>query len=166
MHFNFLAIALAALIPLIIGFIWYHPKAFGTAWMKLNNFTEEQLKSSNMILIFGLTLILSFLLAFNMNFVVVHQYHIYSILVDVPGFDDPNSEIGIYLADFMNAYGNNFRTFKHGAFHGALSAFFFVLPVLGINSLFERKSFKYIAIHFGYWFFCLMLMGGMICAWV
>ncbi|MCB9500277.1 MAG: DUF1761 domain-containing protein [Chitinophagales bacterium] len=166
MNFNFLAVALAALIPIIMGFVWYHPKLFGNTWMKLNNFTEEQLKASNMALIFGVSLLLSFLLAFDMNFIVVHQYHVYSILVDVPGFDDPNSEIGKYIADFMTNYGNNYRTFKHGAFHGALASIFFALPILGINSLFERRGFKYIAIHFGYWFMCLMLMGGIVCAWI
>jgi hypothetical protein len=28
---NFLIILLAAIVPLIIGFIWYNPKVFGTA---------------------------------------------------------------------------------------------------------------------------------------
>lgn len=166
MHFNFLAVALAALIPIIIGFIWYHPSLFGNTWMKLNNFTEEQLKSSNMLLIFGASLVLSFILAFNMNFVVIHQLHVYSVLADMPGINDPNSEIGKYYADFMESYGSNFRTFKHGALHGTLASIFFILPVLGINALFERRGFKYLAIHFGYWLTCLLLMGGIVCAWV
>ncbi|SDH59763.1 Protein of unknown function [Chryseobacterium taeanense] len=32
MQINFWAILLASLIPLIIGFLWYHPKLFGKVW--------------------------------------------------------------------------------------------------------------------------------------
>jgi len=34
MQVNWLVQLLAALIPLVIGFLWYNPKTFGTAWMK------------------------------------------------------------------------------------------------------------------------------------
>ncbi|HPH81947.1 MAG TPA: DUF1761 domain-containing protein, partial [Flavobacteriales bacterium] len=68
-----------------------------------------------------------------------------------------------YYADFMSKYGNTFHTFKHGVFHGVLAGIFFALPVLGINSLFDRKSFKYIAINAGFWIVTLALMGGIIC---
>jgi hypothetical protein len=33
-QFNFLTTAVAALIPLVIGFIWYGPLLFKKAWMK------------------------------------------------------------------------------------------------------------------------------------
>ena len=36
---------IAALIPLFVGFIWYHPKAFGNAWMKSIGATPESMKS-------------------------------------------------------------------------------------------------------------------------
>ena len=38
---------------------------------------------------------------------------------------DPNSEISLWLKNFMDQYGQNFRTFKHGAFHGTLSGIFY-----------------------------------------
>jgi hypothetical protein len=31
---NFLAVPLAAVIPILVGMIWYNPKVFGNAWMK------------------------------------------------------------------------------------------------------------------------------------
>jgi hypothetical protein len=43
-----------------------------------------------------------------------------------------------------------------------LAAIFIVLPIIGINSIFERKSFKYVLIHVGYWALTLALMGGVI----
>lgn len=67
---------------------------------------------------------------------------------------------------FMNDYGTAFRTFKHGVLHGVLAGIFIVLPVLGTNALFERKSAKYIFINSGYWIVTLGLMGGIICAWL
>jgi len=33
MEINFLILLAATLAPMVIGFIWYHPKLFGTAWM-------------------------------------------------------------------------------------------------------------------------------------
>jgi hypothetical protein len=63
----------------------------------------------------------------------------------------------------MDTHGNNFRTFKHGLLHGSMSGILFVLPILAINAMFERKGFKYIAINAGYWIICLAIMGGIIC---
>jgi len=60
MEFNFLTTAIAALIPLIMGFIWYGPMLFQKAWMKEMGFTEESLKGGNMALIFGLSYVLNF----------------------------------------------------------------------------------------------------------
>jgi hypothetical protein len=166
MKLNFLIIALTALVPSIIGFIWYHPKVAGTAWQKATGLTDDQIKNANMPLIMGVSLLLSFLLAVQVNFLVVHQAHIYSVVMDEPAFKDPNSALSLMLKDFMEQYGNNFRTFKHGAFHGTLASVFFMLPILATNALFERKSFKYIAINAGYWTITLAIMGGIICQFV
>ena len=63
----------------------------------------------------------------------------------------------------MGVYGNDFRTFKHGALHGTLTGVGIALPVVAINAMFEKRGFKYIAIHAGYWILTLLLMGGIIC---
>lgn len=169
MNFNFIAIFVAALIPMVLGFIWYHPKILGTVWMNANGFKEEDLKGGNMTLIFGISFILSLLLAFNMNFITIHQTHIYSALMDmanVEAIDDITTSLGADYASIMEKYGNNFRTFKHGMLHGFLASIFFMLPILGTNALFERKGWKYIAVNAGYWTICLILMGGIVCAWI
>ncbi|HMT29547.1 MAG TPA: DUF1761 domain-containing protein, partial [Bacteroidia bacterium] len=112
----------------------------------------------------GLTYVFSLMAAMTIQFMVIHQYSFYSILADQPGFNDPTSEIGTFISGFMEKYGNNFRTFKHGALHGTLSGIFFVFPIIGVNGLFERKSFKYIFLNSGFWTVCAALMGGIICA--
>ena len=61
-EFKLWVFALAALVPLVIGFIWYNPKVFGSAWIKATGLTEEQLMGGNMMLIFGITYLMSFLI--------------------------------------------------------------------------------------------------------
>jgi hypothetical protein len=164
MYFSLLTTFLASLIPLATGFIWYNPKVFGTVWMAETGITEESAKKSNMPLIFGLTWLFSFFIAFTLNFVVIHQNHFFSVLAEQPGIDDANSAVGLYIADFKLKYGLLFRSFKHGALHGTLTGITMALPIVAINALFERRSAKYIGIHFGYWVLNLALMGGVICA--
>jgi hypothetical protein len=160
---NLLILALAALVPMITGFIWYHPKVMGTVWMNASGLTDEKLKGANMPLIFLLSYIFSFLIALAVNGMVIHQGHLYSILINEPGFRDAGSEVNNLITSFMAKYGSNFRTFKHGAFHGAMAGIFFALPILATNAIFERKSFKYIAVNAGYWIITIALMGGIIC---
>ena len=165
MEINFTVIALTALVPLIMGFIWYHPKAFGNAWMRVAGVTEESMKSSNMALIFGLTYIFSFFLAFSMQYLTIHQLSLWSIIQGQPDFMNPSSEAGQMVTAFLDKYGNEFRTFKHGFFHGVLASITMALPVLGINALFERRPAKYTFIHLGYWAITFGIMGGIICAY-
>ncbi len=156
-----IAILLAALIPILIGFFWYSPLLFGKVWMKVADMSEEKVKSSNMFLILGLTLLFSFMMSFLLATMVVHQTHLFSLMADT----DP-AEAQAFLEATMSKYGGLYRSFGHGVLHGTIAGLFFVLPFIAVNALFERKSFAYIAIHTGYWMLCLALMGGLICAWV
>ncbi|MEM1124805.1 MAG: DUF1761 domain-containing protein [Bacteroidota bacterium] len=66
--------------------------------------------------------------------------------------------------ELMAQYGDHHRSFGHGALHGGIIALFAALPLIGINALFERRGWKYIWIHTGYWFITLALIGGLLCA--
>lgn len=161
MEINFLAMAVASLATLVVGFIWYHPKVFGTVWMQASGLTEDKLKNGNMLKIFGLTIILSLLMTVILMSLVVHQTGAYG-MIGGPAADDvlPSFQV------FMDDYGTKFRTFKHGALHGFLAGLFFAFPITAINGLFERKSTKYIFINGGYWIVSLTIMGAIICGWV
>ena len=63
---NWLAIIAAALSTFVIGGLWYSPVLFANAWMKSNNFKEEDLKGSNMPKIFGLTFFFGLIMALNL----------------------------------------------------------------------------------------------------
>ena len=162
MEMNFLIFFLAALVPLITGFVWYGP-LFGNAWMKELGFTKESLEGGNMLLIFGLTYVFGLFISLFLMPATIHQMGVYSTLAGEPGFAEETGEAFGFFQDFLANYGDRFRTFKHGAFHGVLSGVFLALPLVAINALFERRSFKYIAIHAGYWVITLAIMGGIIC---
>ncbi len=162
---NFIVLGAAALIPLVVGGLWYHPKVMGTAWMKAADMTEEKIKGANMPVIMGLTLAFSILMSFAIYFMVIHQAHLYSIVMGDPQLEDSASQLNIWLAEFMDKYGSNYRTFKHGAFHGFFGGLTVATPVISINAMFDRRNGKYIAINSAYWAITMMLMGGIICAW-
>lgn len=160
---NWLIVVASAIVPLIVGFVWYHPKLFGNVWMKESGINADFEQKPNMGLVFGFTAFLSILLAFALVYTVIHQMHIFSTVMGNPELQNPNSELNALLKSLIEKYGQNFRTFKHGALHGSIAGFTIALPIVAVNSLFERKSFKYILIHAGYWTTCFALMGGIIC---
>ncbi len=152
----------AALIPMVVGFLYYSPMLFGKAWMSTNNFTEEYLKEGNMGVILGVSFLLSAMFAMALGNSVVHQTSVAGLLV--PEIMDTSSAAFADLKAFMGKYGDRHRTFSHGAVHGVINAIFFILPIIGINALFERRGWKYIGIHFGYWLITVVLMAGLLSA--
>ncbi|MCF7559567.1 DUF1761 domain-containing protein [Sabulilitoribacter multivorans] len=157
MPINPIAIPIAAVAALVVGFIWYNPKVFGNAWMKAAGMTEEKIKGGNMAKIFGLALVFALLLAVQLMQMTNHQW---GALGMVGG--DPTGALPSFEA-FMTDYGTAYRTFKHGAFHGTLAGIFVALPIIGTNALFERKNAKYIFINAGYWTVTLAVMGAILC---
>jgi len=162
-EFNLVTTAVAAIIPLVMGFLWYGPMLFKNAWMKEVGFNDDSMKGANMALIFGGSYLLSFLMAFMLQTFVIHQFGVQSVLYGEPGFAEGTGEAYTYFQDFMTTYGDRFRSFGHGALHGSMIGVFIALPIMGTNAMFERKSFKYVLINVGYWTITLALMGGILC---
>lgn len=154
--------AAAALIPLIIGFIWYNPKVFGKAWMNAAGLTEKDLEGANMIKIFGLTYLFSFLLAVEIGPSVIHQMGMNSLMVSELQKETPDQEMLDFYDEFNEKFGEKHRSFGHGVFHGILGGLLWGLGLIGITALFERRSFKYIFLHLGYWVICTGLIGGVL----
>ncbi len=143
---SMIPIIVAALIPTIMGMIYYNPKTFGTAWMNSLGKTEEELKEGfNMALVTIIGLVLSFFLAMSIN-----------ALVELMHKDVNDAGELIYASH---------HTFGHGALHGALLAIFFVLPIYMLNGMYERKTWKNMFINAGYWIITLALMSGLMDAW-
>ena len=158
METNWIAILLAALSTLVVGFIWYNPKVFGTIWMKETGITMDPEKKPNMFLMLGVSLIYAFMISLILQFNVIHQFGASSMT----GGNIANAKPS--YAAFMSDYGDAFRTFKHGVFHGFLVGQVLALPALGRNALYEKRSFRYVLVTGGFWIVCFMVMGGIICA--
>ncbi|NOT37745.1 MAG: DUF1761 domain-containing protein [Saprospiraceae bacterium] len=168
MNINFISLILAALVPTIIGFIWYHDKVFLKPWMKETGMTHEKMKSGNMLKIFGGSLLCSLLLAWVMNLIAYHDSFVMGSLFYATNGTmnpDPNSLAGQWYKTYQDNFALSNHTFKHGAFHGMMiGGILIALPILITESLYEQRSWKYVLIKGGYWILCLALMGGIIAA--
>ena len=163
---NFIAIAVAALVTLPIGFIWYHKSVFGTAWMNGIGKTEAELRPKNIAVQLLLSILCARFIGLSLNNMVIHQFPTQSLFMATEeAFTNPNSDAAKLWASVLTNYGNEFRTFKHGALHGFLTGLLFILPIYGVSYMYERRSFKLIMINAGYWVVSLTIMGGIICAW-
>ena len=111
MDMNFLAILVAALTTVVVGFLWYGP-LFGKVWSSENGFTNEDLITGNRFKLFWLIFLFSILLAFIMQILVIHQFGALGMI----GGDVTEAKQS--YVDFMTDYGTAFRTYKHGALHG------------------------------------------------
>ena len=165
METNLLFVALAALVPLVMGFIWYHPKVFGTAWLKGTSLTEADVKKGPKPTVFVFSYILSFMAAYLLLILTNHQSGIFSLLVTEPGFNEAGSEVNQFYTSLMERFDGKFRTFGHGSFHGAIAGLFLAFPVLATNGMFEGKTWKHNAINVAYWVITFAIMGGIVCAW-
>ena len=159
---NPLILFAVAIIPMLVGSIYYGP-IFGNAWMNANGFKKEDMEKGNMLVILGLSYVLSILLSFGLSGLAIHQNGLLQLFATHPDFKIEGSEVHKLFQSIMETYGDRHRTFGHGAVHGAIATIILALPLIAINALFERRGAKYIGIHFGYWLITLTLMSGVIC---
>ena len=162
---NPLVLILAGLIPMLVGAIWYGP-LFGRSWMRVNGFSEDTLKTGNMAVIFGLSFLLSIVFAVGLAGLCIHQNAVMQLFAMHPDFATPGTEVHTLYTTMIENYGDRHRTFGHGAVHGGFATILLALPLIAINALFERRGWKYIGIHTGYWLVTMVLMCGVICQWL
>jgi hypothetical protein len=62
---NSLTVLTAGISAFVLGGVWYSPTFFGNAWMKENGLTLEEIKKGNKGKIFGISFILSLIMACN-----------------------------------------------------------------------------------------------------
>jgi hypothetical protein len=141
---NVAAIIVAALIPSIIGRLYYGP-LLGQPWLDSLGKSADEMKPNKPIIAYGIALLMAALIAMSLNMILqlVHK--------------DVNEEGELFF--------NTFRTFKHGALHGALLAISFVVPVIVSHGIFQKHSAKNILLNVVYWTICFALMAGVLDAW-
>jgi hypothetical protein len=141
---NIIAVLVAAIIPNALGALYYG-FLFEKPWLKSFGMTAEDLKGRNEAVIYGLAFVMSFIVAFFLNFVIamVHK--------------DVNK-----AGDLIFASHN---TFGHGFLHGSLLAFTLVAPVIVSLGLFHKNTGKNILLNVVFWIICFGLMGGILDVW-
>ena len=141
---NWYAMLVATLMPMLIGFIYYHPKVLGGVWMRANGFTLESVGDGPKPIMFLVCLVLSFLLTFwcRMQFADPHQTSI----------------------DF-DGNPKDWVTFQHGIVHGVFYGLLFVIPVLGTQSIFEKRPLSWVLVNAGYWILTLSAICAIVCGW-
>ena len=137
---NWWAVLVAGISSFVVGGVWYSPGLFGKAWMKDNNFTEEQIrKGGNKGKVFGFTLIFSLLMAVNLAMFLATP-------TDCPTNCAAKTDIA------------------WGATAGFLAGIW-TFCAIAIHSLFELKPWRLIFINGFYSVVALVLMGAIIGAW-
>mgnify|MGYP001335350871 CR=1 FL=1 len=167
-----LTLAIAALIPLIVGFIYYNKNVFGNSWAAMTGIEmgnpEEMKKAMPKIMV--ISYIVSFLMAFALSPFVIHQMGLFSLLQGSMG-NLTEAEYAAKIAvsfdgtpiDPNKLWNEMFRTFGHGALHGTMFGVFMALPMIITMGLYEKRPWKLMLINGGYWIINFALMGGFIC---
>jgi len=141
---NFIPIIVAALIPNIIGALYYGP-LFGKTWLSSLGYTAEDMKGRNEALIYGSALLLALVASFFLKFTIELTHK------DV-------SEAGELI--FASHH-----TFGHGALHGAMIALTLVCPAIISLGLFQKNTGKNIFLNVVFWVICYAVMGGILDIW-
>ncbi|MDP4223642.1 MAG: DUF1761 domain-containing protein [Bacteroidota bacterium] len=63
-NLNWLAIIVAAVSAFVLGALWYSPLLFVKRWKKESGVTDEMVKNTNMVQLFGLSFLLSLIASF------------------------------------------------------------------------------------------------------
>jgi len=136
-HLNFLAVLVAAVSTMLVGFLWYSPVLFAKPWMKEMGYdpndkaqTEAMQKSAGLAYAGSLaaSLISAFVLALFLH--------------------------------WMRAEGA-----RIGAMTGLHVWLGFVATVQFTGALFAKQSMKLFAINTGYQLVCYLVMGAILGAW-
>lgn len=133
---NMFAVLAAAIVNMVIGFIWYSPAVFGNTWMKASGITEKKIQESKkegMVKKF----FLAFLGTLVMSYVLAH------------------------FIDYAGA-----TTLSAGAQAGLWLWLGFIAPVLLGGVLWEGKSYLSYSINVLHYLAALVIMSMILAVWV
>ena len=109
-YINVWAVLVSAVAFWALGALWYSPVLFSKRWQKEVGIKDEDIKGTNMVMVFGLSFIVMLLMVWALNFV-----------------------INIHKAEEV--------TLMRGLYYGLFTGFFFGMLTIGINYLYQRRSF-------------------------
>jgi len=131
---NYLAVFVAAIVSMVVGFIWYSPILFAAPWMKLMGYTPESMKKDQQRLgkIYTISFVLSLITAYILSHVMTFS---------------------------MNYFQGSYSFVSTGVITAFWMWLGFVFPVQMTDALFGGRPGKLIAINTGYQLASLLGMG-------
>lgn len=129
---NYVALLLAGVASMVVGFLWYSPSLFGKQWMALNGYTEKSMEAAKKDM--NKTYTISFVASLVMAYVLSHV-----MTMSINFFHYDALSTGLISAFWM--------------WLG------FVAPVQLTDVLFGSKNSKLYAINTGYQLASLIAMG-------
>ena len=129
---NYLAIFIAAVATMIVGFLWYGPMLFAKPWMKLMGHTKETMKGTQkeMGKMYGISFVLALVTAYVLSHVMSLSENYFAYAPVTTGL---TSAFWMWVG--------------------------FVMPVQATDVLFGGKKFALFAINTGYQLASLLVMG-------
>lgn len=130
---NYVAVLVASIISMVVGFVWYSPMVLGKPWMKERGFTKESLKKAQkeMGKLYAISFVVSLITAYVL-------YHVTVMSMNYFHYDKLSTGL---ISAFWMWFG-------------------FVMPVQVTNTIFsDKKSVKLLAIDTGYQLVALLGMG-------
>lgn len=129
---NYLAVLLAGIASMTVGFFWYSRVGFGKPWMQLKGYTETTLKAAQAKM--GKLYALSFIMSLLMAYMLAHVTYLSNAFFD--------------------------QGVLHAALSSAFFLWLgFVLPVQVTNQIFSDQKWKLLAIDTGYQLAAMLVMG-------
>ncbi len=128
---NFLAVLLAAVASMALGFLWYSPTMFGKPWMKLMGLTNESLKKAQkeMGKLYGVSFVLALVTAYVLSHVMTLSGNFYNYTRVMTGL---TTAFWMWLG--------------------------FIMPVQLTDQIFGAKKWKLFGINTGYQLASLVVM--------
>lgn len=132
---NFIAVFLAAIVAMVIGFLWYSPMLLGKPWMKEKGYSSEQLKKEQkeMGKWYGVSFVVALITAYVLSLVMTLGENFYH-----------QSELSTGITS---------------AFWMWLG---FIMPVQMTATIFGGKNFKLFGIDAGYQLASILAMGAVL----
>jgi hypothetical protein len=129
---NYVALVLAAVASLILGFVWYSKMLFGTPWMKEMGLSSDSMKKAQKELgkLYGLSFVVSIVTAYVLSHVMTLSMSYFNTS---PLTTALNTSFWMWLG--------------------------FMMPVQLTGEIFGGKNWKLLAINTGYQLVSLVLMG-------
>ena len=129
---NIVAVVLAGIASMVVGFLWYSPMLFGNMWMKMMGHTAKSMKKAQQEM--GMMYALSFVAS------LVTAYVLFHVMV-------------------MSQAYFNYTPMMAGLMSAFWMWFGFIMPVQFTDVLFGGKRKKLFAINTGYQLVSMLAMG-------